>query len=72
MALKDWKKFSKWSLDNWWIKDEGSKQIFIKMWKYNFYEVRWTSKYSSGSKVLKSFNNRSSAIKFAKEYMRKH
>ena len=76
MALKDWKKIQiKGTINpNIFGYKKGLKTIIIEkymnIWNVNIYsDYGWTSQTREASE---SFKTKSQALKFAKQYMRKH
>ena len=69
MVLKDWKKLMG---KDWWQKNDGAYLLCIKKINWENYEVRFTSKYQLGSRLLKRFRFKEDALKYVKAYMRKN
>jgi hypothetical protein len=71
MALKDWKKKAPSLNPNWWINKKTKKDIGV--WRYR---ISHSGKYAvmgkSGDVFETGFKTKSEALKYARDYMRKH
>ena len=64
MAIKDWKKIKGYT--NGWRKED--KRLVVRPF-YHYYSIEL---WKDGKSSSRTFKTKSQALKFAKEYMRKH